>query len=111
MFLHFPERGIQRYRLKAEGIGWMLVNWQEILRYRTTYGYTDFVTPRLFARLREAGVLGEDEFTRQQLVPLGPLSERDRDEIAGWGAGLRATMQQGDHRHEGYVAFQLFPVR
>ena len=100
-----------RERFHAEGIGWVLVNWQEILRYRTTYGYTEFVTPQLFARLRESGVLGEDQFERQHLVPLEPLSERDRDEIAGWGAGLRATMQRGDHRHEGYVAFQLFPVR
>jgi len=105
------DAGTIRERLKAEGIGWVLVNWQEILRYRTTYGYTGFVTPQLFARLREAGVLGEDEFERQHLVPLESLSERDRDEIAGWGTGLRATMQRGDRRLEGYVAFQLFPVR
>ena len=100
----------ERERLKAEGSGGVLVNWQEILRERTTYGYTGFVTPQLFARLREAGVLGEDEFERQHLVPLESLSERDRDEIAGWGTGLRATMQRGARRLEGYVAFQLFTV-
>ena len=103
--------GTIRERLKSEGIGWVLVNWQEILRYRTTYGYTEFVTPGLFGRLREQGVLGDDEFDRQFLVPLGPLPERDRDEISSWAPGLKGTMQQGDRRFEGYVAIQLFRVR
>ena len=69
------------------------------------------MTPGLFGRLREQGVLGDDEFDRQFLVPLGPLPERDRDEISSWAPGLKGTMQQGDRRFEGYVAIQLFRVR
>ena len=105
------EAGTIREKLQAEGIGWVLVNWQEILRYRTTYGYSGFVTPDVFGQLREMGVLGDDEFGRQFLVPLEPLSARQGDEIDSWGVGLKAVMPQGNRRVPGYVAIQLFRVR
>jgi hypothetical protein len=62
-------------RLRDEGITHICVNWQEILRYRTTYRYTDFVTPARFVDLQQFGILGPavslvvriDEKLRQQL--------------------------------------------
>ena len=89
----------------------MLVNWQEILRYRTTYGYTEFVTPDVIRRLREMDVLGDDEFGRQFLLPLERVSAQWRDEIDNWGAGLKQTIEYEDSRIGGYVGIQLFRVR
>lgn len=45
-------------RLRDEGITHLCVNWQEILRYRRTYRYTDFVTPARFVDLQQRGILG-----------------------------------------------------
>ena len=100
-----------REKLRGEGIGWVLVNWQEILRYRTTYGYTEFVTPDVIGRLREMGVLGDDEFGRQFLLPLEGVSARWRDEIDSWGTRLKQPIEQQDSRIDGYVGIQLFRVR
>ncbi len=47
-----------RAKLQAEGITHLFVNWMEVLRYRQTYGYTDFVHPLRFAALQEDGVIG-----------------------------------------------------
>ena len=49
-----------RKKLADEGITHVYVNWLEILRYRSpgNYGYTDFVTPELFAELQRLGILG-----------------------------------------------------
>ena len=105
------DAGTIRDKLKAEDVGWVLVNWQEILRYRTTYGYTDFVTPGVFASLREMGVLGEDEFGRRFLVPLDPVSIQQREEIDNWGAALKAPIPADNRQVPGYVAIQLFRVR
>ena len=48
-----------RRRFREAGITHVFVNWQEIMRYRNTYGYTDFVTPARFAELQQRGILGE----------------------------------------------------
>jgi hypothetical protein len=48
-----------RERFRKEGITHVLVNWQEILRYRQTYGYTDYIHPARFEWLVENGVLEE----------------------------------------------------
>ncbi len=46
-----------RDAFRSAGITHVYVNWSEILRYRTTYGYTDFVTPERFQALVQGGVL------------------------------------------------------
>jgi hypothetical protein len=46
-----------RTTLAEHGITHVLVNWEEILRYRTSYRYTDFVAPHRFDWLVEHGVL------------------------------------------------------
>jgi hypothetical protein len=48
-----------REKLTAQGVTHIYVNWQEVSRYRNTYGFTKFVTPRRFFELQETGVLGE----------------------------------------------------
>lgn len=48
-----------RATLKENGITHVVVNWAEIERYRTTYGYTKFVTRDRFQTLQRMGVLGK----------------------------------------------------
>ena len=38
-------------------IAYVYVNWQEIQRYRDSYGFTDFVQPEVFDRLLKEGIL------------------------------------------------------
>ena len=47
-----------RAKLRKEGITHVYVNWQEVNRYRKTYGYTKFVTRQRFDQLVQAEVLG-----------------------------------------------------
>ncbi|WP_437187179.1 ArnT family glycosyltransferase [Planctomicrobium sp. SH668] len=53
--MHSPEQILEK--LRSEKITHLFVNWNEILRYRTTYGYTDFVTPERIKSLIDAGIL------------------------------------------------------
>src|SRR5690606_11023422 len=53
-----------RAKLQEEGITHIFVNWREILRYRTTYGYTEYVTPARFESLVAQGVLGPSTLDR-----------------------------------------------
>ncbi len=84
-----------RERLQGAEIGYVFVNWLEILRYREpgSYGYTDFVSPSRINGLVEGGVLEE--------VPLGvmettvfveQLSPGKQQEVERWGAGLRTSL-------------------
>ncbi|HUG20609.1 MAG TPA: hypothetical protein VMM56_16595, partial [Planctomycetaceae bacterium] len=50
-----------RANLKREGITHVLVNWSEILRYRLTYRYTDFVLPERLDTLVQLGILSPPE--------------------------------------------------
>ena len=110
-----------RERFRSERVAWVLVNWQEILRYRETYGYTDFVTPGLFERLQELGILGEDRFaelrgktvadgTGRMVYPLGfldRLSPAAQTQVQDWGP----TLQVDIDGRTAFVGAQLFPVR
>jgi hypothetical protein len=57
--------------LAERGVTHVYVDWFEVERYRSpgNYGFTDYVTPELFARLEAMGVLGAPESigSRQQL--------------------------------------------
>lgn len=48
-----------RRAFAERGVTHVAVNWLEVLRYRTTYGFTPYVTPGRFDELRREGVLGE----------------------------------------------------
>jgi hypothetical protein len=62
--------GKVRDDLRRLGVTHVYVDWYEIERYRSpgNYGFTDYVTPELFARLVKAGVL-------EPPVALGPRQE------------------------------------
>ena len=94
-----------RERLKAAGVTHVYVNWQEVLRYRRTYGYTKFVTPQRFAELVRTGVLGppltDDE--HRAYIRWDALSPEDRREVERWGPALRKT--------RAFKRFEVFPVR
>ena len=65
-----------RGKLQAEGITHLFVNWKEILRYRTTYGYTEFVTPKRFQKLQQLGILKDP--TTIRLMPLKALNKSEQ---------------------------------
>ena len=67
-----PAAEIHR-KLRDEGITHIYVNWAEIIRYRTTYGYTDFVTPEKFRTLQNARILGPAWNIPEAFTPLEAL--------------------------------------
>ena len=111
----WPLRPIEEVRRKfeSEGVTHVLVNWQEILRYRMTYGYSDFVTPKRFAWLREQGLLGNpDEFALglREFDSLRTHELRQQDEqreVEEWAPELKRSMRGKTF----FVTWQLFPVR
>ena len=62
--------------LRRLGVTHIYVDWHEIDRYRSpgNYGFTSFVTPELFNRLVEAGVLKAPRWlgSSQELFEVGP---------------------------------------
>jgi hypothetical protein len=77
-----------RQKLREEGITHIAINWLELLRYRTTYRYTDYVSPERFQALVDSGVL--------EVLPVGSGVNQDIDtlqeswqtEVQTWGASL-----------------------
>lgn len=96
-----------RENFRAAGITHVYVNWQEILRYRPTYGYTGFVTPARFAWLQEQGILGPAFADSYRLADYEQLSPGNQRELDAWAPELRTTV----NGRQGYVAAQVFPVR
>ncbi len=111
----WPLRPIEdvRRKFESEGVTHILVNWQEILRYRMTYGYSDFVTPKRFAWLREQGLLGNPaEFSLglRDFDSLRTAKRRDQDEqreVEEWAPELKRSIAG----KTAFVTWQLFPVQ
>lgn len=90
------------------GITHILINWNEILRYRTTYGYTDFVSP---SRLTQ---LGEDwPFVEVPLPDSYNLREWEnlddswKSEIERWGPELKQVTYTSQAMMKQYQLFEL----
>ena len=94
-----------RAELQRRGITHVLVNWQEILRYRLTYGYTDFVSPQRLQELREQGVL-EAPLSLTTSPPLGLPDDKQLAELRRWGPELLQQTQAGT----AYQTFAVYPV-
>lgn len=86
-----------RANLGAAGVTHVFVSWDEVLRYRLTYGYTDFVAPWRFEELVQRGVL--------EPVPLRPdrslalwsdVAEDRQQEVLKWGPSLRTEFEGYD---------------
>ncbi len=75
-------------RFEAEGITHVAVNWSEILRYRTTYRYTDYVTPVRFQMLVEGGLLEPEQLPPPAFSELAQLPESWQQEVRTWGPEL-----------------------
>ena len=91
----------------ARGITYVVVNWSEILRYRTTYGYTDFVHPSRFKTLVDAGVLIPD--SRFQPIPLENLAKEKQAEITRWAPELEYTSSLSSPQVKLYEAYRVAP--
>lgn len=97
-----------RETLAANGITHVYVNWFEILRYRApgSYGYTDFVTPRRFARLQRLGVLGAEWRIPSAVTQVDRLDPSWRAELRRFAPELIS----GSGEAETMPTFQVFPV-
>ena len=105
---HQPLRPAKEIRdsWHARGITHVVVNWSEILRYRTTYKYTDFVHPARFQSLVDSGVLVRDH--RQQLIQLESLAPEKQAEILRWAPELQQSAAQGQ---SGVILFEVYRVK
>jgi hypothetical protein len=101
------DAGRIRRNLQDQGVTHLFVNWNEVLRYRLTYGYSDFISPRRLRELEKRGVLTP--------IPLAPelslgiwerLNEGEQREVLRWGPELH---QQYLGR-ETFRQFELFAV-
>ena len=81
--------GEVRERFESAGVTLVLVNWQELLRYRRTYGYSDFVTPLRFRWLREQGLLGDPKKFGMGMRGFESLSEAEQREVELWAPELK----------------------
>lgn len=68
--------------LHQHGITHVLVNWGAVLRYRMTYGYTEYVDPARFQRLLDDGVLLSRRVLLQQ--PWKTLSSAEQTMVKSW---------------------------
>lgn len=96
-----------RAKLRDEGITHLFVNWVELLRYRTTYLYTDFVSPRRFRELTDLGILAPVSLdASESLLPLDVLQPHEQQELQRWAPELQLVW----HGEPAFVAYQLFVV-
>lgn len=94
--------------LKDHGITHILVNWNEVLRYRTTYGYTDFVTPEHVHHLEKLGLMTPVPLPRgvSLAVKVDDQSDSRKFQLATWGQSLI----QADPEGNWYPAYELWRV-
>lgn len=91
--------------LKDSGVTHLLVNWSEILRYRRpgSYGYDNRISPELWERLTEQGVLGQPEDLG--VIPFSSLSSTDHALIESWPGAHSILSEQ-----TGFRARRLYPL-
>ena len=77
-----------RRKLSEHGITHIYINWLELLRYRTTYGYTDFVSPERFIQLQNSGVLGDPWAMPTERILVKDLGTEAQREVRAWGRRL-----------------------
>ena len=98
-----------RKKLREEGITHVLVNWQEIVRYRpsSSYGYTDFVAPRRFLELARMGVLSPAKtLAYGDYAKLSESEPDQREEVDVWGPELKTVIDD----KPAWKTIQIFKV-
>lgn len=97
-----------RKKFENEGITQIVINWNEILRYRTTYGYTDFVSPERIKQLAQLWPFEEVQLPdNYNLKDWEKLSPAEQQEIETWGPELKRVNSQGEPMIKQYQLFQL----
>jgi hypothetical protein len=103
--LELKDASALRQAFTDAGVTHVYANWQEILRYRRTYGYTDFAAPSRFVALQRMGILSRP-------LPLPAyrewksLGEQDQLEIERWAPELKTSVGGVPV----FVTLQLFEV-
>ncbi len=69
-------------KLHGDNITHILVNWGAVLRYRTTYGYTEYVNPARFQQLLDQRVLSSRRNLLQQ--PWDSFSDTEEAMVKSW---------------------------
>jgi len=95
-----------RERLRSEGVTHILVNWQEILRYRTTYGMTEFLAPWRFKHLQREGILHRTATSLSGARPMDSFRDEERKLIEEWAPEL-VVLYQGE---PAFLTSQLYLV-
>lgn len=90
---------------KEHGITHICVNWKEILRYRLTYRYSDFVNRERILQLQKLGLLGPP-LPDTGVQPFNRLSPDEQAEIRVWSPAL--IFEQGPETM--IHTFEVFPV-
>jgi hypothetical protein len=96
-----------RERLQSEGITHILVNWQEVLRYRTTYGISEFLAPWRFEYLQREGIIRPEALSvYHQVRSMSTFRDSERKEIETWAPELVTFGKSSP----AFVTAQLFRV-
>ena len=93
--------------LRERKIAFVYVNWSEVLRYRLTYGYTDYVKPERFRVLQRTGVLGPNLRQNQAYADFDRLTDNERNEISKWAPELIVTIDGKKY----VLTSEIMPVR
>ena len=96
-----------RQKLLDENITHIFVNWQEVLRYRMTYGYTDFVAPHRFTTLSAEGVFAAPPLLMGGGVELATMGEAEQADIRKWAPELIVKVEGKEY----FLTSQLYTVR
>ncbi|HVJ84901.1 MAG TPA: phospholipid carrier-dependent glycosyltransferase [Caulifigura sp.] len=97
-----------RKELHDRGVTHVLVNWNEVLRYRTTYGYTDFVTPEHVHQLMDLGLVEPVPLPENGYAQLvAEKGDSTQFQLSGWGRTLVRRSAEGDW----YPAYELWRVK
>ena len=89
--------------LAKNNITHLFVNWSEILRYRLTYGYTDYVFPQRFDRLQQMGII--DAPSPLSISVFSRLTDRQQQEVVSWRGSEGLIRPDGS-----WTSVQLFRV-
>ncbi len=96
-----PEQILRQ--LRQRGVTHVYVNWGSVLRYRMTYGYTEYVAPERFRQLLNDGVLESSRVLLRQ--PWTSLSDQERAMVESW-QGYKAIVPNGAD----FSVAELYPV-
>ena len=92
--------------LREQNITHIYVNWSEILRYRLTYGYTDFVAPDRLIQLQSMGLLAPPN--TMSTGEWKSLDGQQQAEISSWHGA--ASLMNGQQLLEQYPDLQSHVV-